>query len=257
MKSTRALGLGLAVVLSGAGLARAQVTAASLMELFVKLDKNQDQVVEKEEVPESARPAFEKLLKAGDTNNDGKIDIEEIRILSLHLQAANDPKARFKAMDKDGDGKVSKAEFTGVPANFARFDTNKDGFLDQDEIKAIPAQGSGQPGARIMAMDKDGDGKVSRAEFTGIPANFDRFDTNKDGFLDKDEAAKGAAAGLQALRDMDTNGDGKLSRDEFKGPAARFDQLDANKDGFISFDEIANAAGPAAKKAAQAKKKTD
>jgi Ca2+-binding EF-hand superfamily protein len=254
MKSTRALGLGLAVVLSGAGLARAQVTVASLKELFTRLDKNQDQVVEREEVPESARPAFEKLLKAGDMNNDGKIDIEEIRVLSQHLQAADDPKARFKAMDKDGDGKVSRAEFTGVPANFARFDTNKDGFLDQDEIKAIPAQ-VGQPGARIMAMDKDGDGKVSRAEFTGVPANFDRFDTNKDGFLDKDEAARSAAAGMQALRDMDTNGDRKLSLDEFKGPPARFDQLDANKDGFVSFDEIANAAGPALKKAAQAKKK--
>jgi Ca2+-binding EF-hand superfamily protein len=201
MKSTRALGLGLAVVLSGAGLARAQVTVASLKELFTRLDKNQDQVVEREEVPESARPAFEKLLKAGDMNNDGKIDIEEIRVLSQHLQAADDPKARFKAMDKDGDG------------------------------------------------------KVSRAEFTGVPANFDRFDTNKDGFLDKDEAARSAAAGMQALRDMDTNGDRKLSLDEFKGPPARFDQLDANKDGFVSFDEIANAAGPALKKAAQAKKK--
>ena len=72
-------------------------------------------------------------------------------------------------------------------------------------------------------MDKDGDGKVSRAEFAGAPAMFDRLDADKDGSLSKDEAAQAPKMMLELLRAMDTDGDGKISRDEFRGPPERFD----------------------------------
>jgi Ca2+-binding EF-hand superfamily protein len=36
-------------------------------------------------------------------------------------------------------------------------------------------------------MDKNGDGKISREEFLGRPVAFDRLDTNKDGFITRDE----------------------------------------------------------------------
>jgi Ca2+-binding EF-hand superfamily protein len=39
----------------------------------------------------------------------------------------------------------------------------------------------------LNALDKDGDGKVSRQEWPGRPQRFERLDTNKDGFLTKDE----------------------------------------------------------------------
>jgi Ca2+-binding EF-hand superfamily protein len=47
----------------------------------------------------------------------------------------------FKEMDKDGDGKLSKAEVDGsdrkhVIKNFATVDTNTDGFITKDELKA-------------------------------------------------------------------------------------------------------------------------
>ena len=43
---------------------------------------------------------------------------------------------------------------------------------------------------RIKAADKDGDGKISRAEAVALPRlakHFDEIDTNKDGFITKDE----------------------------------------------------------------------
>ena len=48
---------------------------------------------------------------------------------------------RFKAADKDGDGAISKAEAEAagmkrVSANFDKLDTNKDGKLTRDEMKA-------------------------------------------------------------------------------------------------------------------------
>src|SRR5262249_15739024 len=108
------------------------------------------------------------------------------------------PAARLKTMDKNGDGKVSRAEFAGPQAMFDRLDSDKDGFIAQDEAAsfrgpgaggpaakflgpggggpALPGAGGGlanlRPAARIQAMDKNGDGKVSRSEFTGPPQRF-------------------------------------------------------------------------------------
>ena len=50
-----------------------------------------------------------------------------------------------------------------------------------------------------------------------------------------------------AFQRADTNGDGKLSRDEAaRLPAihAKFDELDKSKDGFLSFEEFAAGVGP-------------
>jgi Ca2+-binding EF-hand superfamily protein len=173
---------------------------------------------------------------------------------------SGDPMARFKAMDKNGDGKVSRDEFPGRPAMFERVDGNKDGFLEASEVKALAAKAgaatmppAAQPGARIMAMDKDGDGKVSREEFMGAPAMFDRLDVNNDGSLSKDEAAEAPKIMADLLRAMDKDGDGKISREEFRGQPERFTQLDADKDGFISQAEI-RASAPAAQSSPAAKK---
>jgi len=43
----------------------------------------------------------------------------------------------------------------------------------------------------IARLDKDGDGKVSRAEFRGNDTQFNRFDINKDGYISEDEAPTG------------------------------------------------------------------
>ncbi|UPT66515.1 MAG: hypothetical protein M0D57_18980 [Sphingobacteriales bacterium JAD_PAG50586_3] len=50
----------------------------------------------------------------------------------------------FKEMDKDGDGKLSKAEVDGSDRkgfikNFGTADTNADGFITKDELKAYKA----------------------------------------------------------------------------------------------------------------------
>ncbi len=40
-------------------------------------------------------------------------------------------------------------------------------------------------------FDKDGDGKVSKDEFTGPDKVFDAHDKNQDGYIDESEAPKG------------------------------------------------------------------
>ena len=47
---------------------------------------------------------------------------------------------RLKAADKDGDGKISRAEAVALPRiakHFDEIDTNKDGFITREELKAF------------------------------------------------------------------------------------------------------------------------
>ena len=65
--------------------------------------------------------------------------------LPLVVNAADEKKkgGGFAAMDKDGDGKVSKKEFVAsqkdaskAESRFAQLDKNNDGFLTQEEFAA-------------------------------------------------------------------------------------------------------------------------
>jgi Ca2+-binding EF-hand superfamily protein len=147
----------LVVGLSLVGAALAQVAkkqAEVFRDLFAELDSNRDNAIERDEVPESARTAFDRLLKRGDDNHNGKLETEEYRSLLVDLreiaeQTKKQAAARFKAMDKDGDGKVSRDEFTGPKPRFDVLDRDGDGFLNQQEILgAVQAKAAGKVAAK-------------------------------------------------------------------------------------------------------------
>ena len=90
--------------------------------------------------------------------------------------------------DRDGDGKISREEFPGPAEIFQRFDTDKDGFIDQKEREAMRGArrqgrvGRGNNGGFAMqeffrALDTDRDRQVSPKEWepllkaAGEPAN--------------------------------------------------------------------------------------
>lgn len=101
--------------------------------------------------------------------------------------------------DADGDGNITKAEFTDARAKiFARLDRNGDGYLTKDDVPSFAARRNANGGrlqqAQLM-LDKDGDGRISRDEFVNSPSLlFDRADTNHDGVVDKNELAAFKAA---------------------------------------------------------------
>ncbi len=191
MRNARALGVSLAVLaLAGTAQAQQQERRFNPVATIIQLDANGDQTIERDEVPESGRDAFETLLKAGDENKNGKLEQQEIRGLLQKLQAEGNRGAeRFKAMDKDEDGKISKEEFEGPAPLFGRLDADNDGFITREEgarfALANRPEAAGMD--RFKAMDKDGDGKVSKEEFPGRAPLFDRLDTNKDGFIQPGE----------------------------------------------------------------------
>lgn len=110
-------------------------------------------------------------------------------VVTSSAQAA--PGEKMKAIDKNQDGMISRAEASGYPRlakHFDLIDTNKDGQLSRDEMKA---QHQRKVAAKLKVIDANKDGRISRAEADAkaprLAKNFDRIDTNKDGFLSKEE----------------------------------------------------------------------
>ena len=55
-------------------------------------------------------------------------------------ERAHKMQERWKAADKDGDGKINRAEAIALPRiakHFDEIDTNKDGFVTREELKAF------------------------------------------------------------------------------------------------------------------------
>ena len=109
-----------------------------------------------------------------------------------------------------------------------------------------------------MQADKDGDGKISRAEATSSGAErsgewFDKLDKDKDGYISQEEMKQARETRHQMHGDMkekmdarfkeaDANGDGQLSLDEVQAKmprlADRFTTLDTDKNGTLSKEEL-------------------
>jgi Ca2+-binding EF-hand superfamily protein len=177
---------------------------APLRDLFQELDTNGDRVISVDEIPARGQAAFQTLLRYGDRDHDGKLAAEEFRDLMQRvgqnraaLATPAQLKRRFAMLDANKDGKLDGKELPGGPARLQRLDRDGDGFVSREEFLAMNQNRAGarpnpaaDPAAagplqrRLKAMDKNGDQRISRDEFTGIPARFDRLDTNHDGFLD-------------------------------------------------------------------------
>jgi Ca2+-binding EF-hand superfamily protein len=275
-----------ALVALGSGApARADEPSPPTGRFFEQHDKNRDGKVAADEFT-GDREVFGLL----DKNGDGTVTPEEVGLPADFRPQPKPPEPpgadrpgggrggagggnglrRLKEMDKDGDGKVSREEWTGAPERFDRLDRNKDGALDASDVAAATRDAYRE---RWKQMDKDGDGRVSRDEFRG-DAPFDTLDRNRDGFLDDadrppppegggdrpgrgpmdPEAApggmpEGGGAGRgpggrrggltpEALRRFDANADGKVTKDEFPGNEKRFAQLDRNGDGALTPDDV-------------------
>lgn len=104
---------------------------------------------------------------------------------------------------------------------------------------------SAQP-ASLSGMDRDKDGRTSRAEYRGELVSVTlRYDRDGDGRVTRTELPAiarlpGAKSIVERIfKSNDANGDGALARDELLARAdVRFTELDASGDGYLDAAEI-------------------
>jgi hypothetical protein len=102
------------------------------------------------------------------------------------------------ALDTNKDGVIDEKEIANAAVALKKLDKNGDGKLTEDELRPAltrPAVAGGggaeQMVRRLMEFDKNGDGKLSKDELPErMQSLMQRADTDKDGFLTKDEIRK-------------------------------------------------------------------
>ena len=89
--------------------------------------------------------------------------------------------ATRRRLDRDGDGRIARAEFAGSDADFERLDRDRDGSLGAPDFDFSAHALVPSPGAMVFyAVDRDGNGKLTREE---LDAFFRSADSGGAGFL--------------------------------------------------------------------------
>jgi len=101
--------------------------------------------------------------------------------LLLPLGTTAQDQIRLHAMDRNGDGVITRAEWRGSDQSFRQQDRNGDGILSADEVRVD--QGAGVAGGFAL-VDLDGNGQVTKQEWTRA---FTQLDVNRNGLLTEDE----------------------------------------------------------------------
>jgi EF-hand domain pair/EF hand len=97
------------------------------------------------------------------------------------------PEERWKELDQDNDGRISRSEWQRNEQVFDRMDADKDGYLTKEELRSAFREFRGKHRNGLREMDADADGNISRSEWKGKEETFKRLDTNNDGLLSRDE----------------------------------------------------------------------
>jgi Ca2+-binding EF-hand superfamily protein len=167
-------------------------------QFIAQFDRNRDGFLDINEVPQELRAVFAQI----DTNRDGRLSAEELQ----QFFARNPPQAQAPAvvemlidaaLDAGRDAN-DLAELQRAYELLRQMDTNNDGRITAEEARAArPRLIERRADSIIRGYDTDRDGRISRQEAKGqLAQDFDRLDTNRDGFVDRDELVRALTAQL-------------------------------------------------------------
>lgn len=174
------------------------------------------------------------------------------------------PSQRMATMDRNGDGVVTRQEWTGTGNAFDARDWNGDGILSGDEMQPGARRGQarrsrqGGDGAdgrndeqfedwtaeSFSRQDRNRDGRITQAEWRFARDAFDRADHNGDRVVTRAEFLnEDTTAARDSVSFMDANRDGQVARREWRGAAEEFNRRDGNRDGVLSGTELTSVDG--------------
>lgn len=175
---------------------------------------------------------------------------------------------RFEGMDRNGDGVITRQEWSGSAESFRVHDWNGDGRLSGEEVRPggrrqgrnrdeddyEPARGREfddwtQEG--FTALDHNRDGRLTRDEWHYDMEAWVRADRNRDNVLSRAEFMGGEGDDADDDTDredrfeyLDANNNGRIERREWHGDRDTFDWLDQNDDGALSKAEMRGEDAP-------------
>jgi Ca2+-binding EF-hand superfamily protein len=184
------------------------------LDRFADADANADGFIDAQEITKRNQAELKQLLPVADRDGDGKLSTAELgawldlqdQIAAGHvlLTALDYGAGLFELLDADHDGALSVPELRRAWDRVKGAGClNAEGRFDATKVPRhlVLIAGRGHPinplgmarrdgPAWFKAMDRNGDGYVSRREFTGTADVFDKLDLDRDGFISPEEAEK-------------------------------------------------------------------
>ena len=221
---------------------------------FSGMDKNNDQMIQREEWQGSSRG-----FSNQDWNGDGVLSGEEVRAGAQRNtnweEADHDPNraernlswtpTAFANLDHNRDGRLTANEWHYDLETFRRVDSNRNNSLSRAEF-----QGENNDDGRdsnFDDLDVNNNGRVERSEWFYSAATFTSLDRNRDGTLSRFEVVGGqttAGDTYDQFASLDYDRNGTLARNEWHWSAASFTQRDADRNGVLSQREFSAMAAP-------------
>jgi len=187
--------------------------------IFSVWDANRDGVITADEIPDAA--IFGKV----DADKDGKVTRAEVAAF-LNLKPEAKPKAGAEPAKPKSEEKKSEAAPAPEPRTvkervadfFRRFDKNKDGKVQKDELPGVGDE-------QWQRYDRSRDDAFNKREAT-------RY------IEDQLEAAKRNPRPDNFMELFDLDRDRKVTRREYDGPARFFRQYDRDRDRVVTEEEL-------------------
>jgi Ca2+-binding EF-hand superfamily protein len=169
-------------------------------------------VLDPEEAKRSSFAPLRDLFAAADRDGDGRVSATEwsayldlqTRLVAgqVILTMLDHGRGLFELLDADRDGVLSVREQRSAWKRLEATGCLRDGALDRSrlprQLRCVVSQGRPVAGrtpatrgpAWFRAMDRNGDGDVSRREFLGSDEDFRRLDLDGDGLISAEEAER-------------------------------------------------------------------
>jgi Ca2+-binding EF-hand superfamily protein len=215
---------------------------------FQTMDTNNDGRITREEWRGSMQS-----FRVHDWNSDGVLSGEEVRTGAARPRTG-DPdyrpneyvledwsEQRFTAMDRNRDGRITRAEWYYDFEGFLRADRNRDNVLTRAEF--LNPDFDDDRGDQFDYLDLDGNNRIEQGEWHGSRQAFQWLDRNSDGVLSRSEMVGADLGTGDQFTSLDLNNDRAISLSEWQWSRASFDRLDVNNDGRLTRGEF-NSAGP-------------